>query len=245
MYQTLVMGHNDLSQSLTPGYLQKIEFFDGIPREQQLILLQGTSVESVRRRQNIFIEGDSADFFILPLSGFYKLSKECEDGKKRLTLDFVCAGEMVAGLLMADPHSKFLGTLECLEGGHVLKIPRSTYVNHWSSYPDILARVQQANLRRMRSLHHLREAAAFPLEKKLAWAVIRYLKKLTGSDSLIEIKFSRKDLSELIGTTTESMIRILSAWRKTDFVVLKDNIEYFDGVLIERAFFKDGQTWKD
>jgi CRP-like cAMP-binding protein len=154
-----------------------------------------------------------------------------------MTLDFMCAGDMVAGLLMADPAAKFPATLETLEAGQVIKIPRATYMNYWSQSPEVMHRVQRANLNRMRSLHLLREAAAFPLEKKLAWTVVKYLKKTAANQQRTAVRFSRKDLSELVGTTTESVIRVLSLWKAENLVVVEDGTEYFESEALEQRYF--------
>ena len=237
-----MMKNSTEFQSLSSGNLQKIDFFNGLPRAIVGNLLHNAITEKFNPKEVVFHQGEMADFFVLIVDGFFKLSRESGDGNKKFILDFVCAGDMVAGLLMVEEHATFLGTLKALEPGHALKIPRQTYINYWATTPEAIRRLQLANLKRMRSLQDLREANSFTLEKRMAYTAINYLIKIGNVDGLIPVKFSRIELSELLNTTPESVIRVMSQWKKDNLLIFKNGLEFLDSAKLKEKYFTPAKS---
>lgn len=202
-------------------------------------ILNGAELISTKLKQEIFLQGDPAEHFGFVVEGVFRLYRFDPAGQ-RVIMDFVSPGGMVAGLLMAPSQSVYPVTVQSIERGQFLKIPKSTYKEFWSPNSEIMQRVQIANMERVQSLQNLREVQRLPLEQKIAWTLLKVFRSQADQDRLLKSVFSRADLGDAIGAASESIIRTFSLWTKEGLIRKRDGHEYIDLNKIQDRYFKNG-----
>lgn len=210
------MKNKNNSQSLVlfSSPWQKLSFFRNLPLPLIHELLTGAILLQVKPRDIIFRQDEPADAFGFVVEGLFRLSrKNVKD--QRVVMDFVGPQGMVAGLLMAHPNAIYPVTAHAISSGQFLNIPRSTYQTHWLSNPEVMGRVQSANLERMQAMQSTRELQKFSLEEKIAHILLRMI---SLEENFLTLRVSRTDLADMAGSCTESVIRIFSAWEKEGII---------------------------
>lgn len=221
---------------LSVCYWQKIDFFKGLPSELLKDILFGSEIVNTNSKNNIFYEGDRAEHFGFVVEGVFKIYRMDPLGQ-RVAMDFVTSGGMVAGMLMADEESLYPVTIQSVNSGKFLKIPKSTYYNFWSHHAEIMKKVQLANMERVKSLQTMRESQRLPLEKRVAWALIKLLSESGKNDKFLKVYFSRADIADAVGAAPESVIRVFSKWTKEGLIKLENDEEFIDLQKINQNYF--------
>lgn len=213
---------NELSKSFWHG----IEFFEGLPPEVLIEILDAAEVIDTTPKKTVFYEGDPADHFGFVIEGVFKLYHADQLGS-RVIMDFVKPGGLIAGLLMASEDSTYPVTVQSVTAGKFLKIPKTTYNSFWCQRPDIVKKFQNSNRERLQSIQFLRDTQRLPLEQKVAWVLTKLLVE-KNADGFQKIYFSRVDIADAIGAAPESVIRVFSKWMKEDIIVIKNIDEFVD-----------------
>ena len=214
------------SQDLSKSFWHGIDFFEGFAPEVLREILVGAEIIDTTPKKTVFYEGDPADHFGFVIEGVFKLYRADQLGN-RVIMDFVKSGGLVAGLLMASEDSTYPVTLQSVNSGKFLKIPKVTYNNFWCQRPEIIRKFQNASMQRVQSSQILRDSQRFPLEQKVAWVLTKLLVD-KDANGFQEIYFSRVDIADAVGAASESVIRVFSKWLKDGVVVVKDGGEFAD-----------------
>jgi CRP-like cAMP-binding protein len=193
---------------------QRLPFFHGLPAPLVHQLLQGARFQNVKSREIIFQQDRPADTFGFVVEGLVRLFRKNPKGQ-RVLMDIVGPGGMVGGLLMTTPNSVFPVTAQATGPGQFLRIPRLTYTEFWLQHPEVIQRTQTANLERMQAIQSTRELQKYSLEEKLIQVLLRLSACQNGH---VLVSISRTDLSDMIGASVESVIRVFSKWEKEGFV---------------------------
>ncbi|MFZ3230689.1 MAG: Crp/Fnr family transcriptional regulator [Pseudobdellovibrio sp.] len=214
-------------QFLSSGFLQKLDFFSDLPTEMLNQLLIGNELVTTTSKQNLFNQEDSADYFGFVVKGIYSLSK-INALDQRVVMDFVSPGGMIAGLIMASDTSLYPVTVQSIGSGQFLKIPKTTYRKYWMNNGQVMQKVQIANLERVQALQSVRETQRFSLEQKIAWVLLKLFSNFADKNNRLTINFSRRDIADAAGVSTESIIRTFSQWSIDGIIQKNDNIESVD-----------------
>jgi CRP-like cAMP-binding protein len=165
--------------------------------------------------------GDPArDLFVLG-AGRVKLSRPAPAGGE-VVVDVVLPGTMF-GALPCETHPTYGETAETLTGCCVLSIPIDQFKSLLRAHPDVAVAVIGG------LSDHLTEARAAlarlgqdTVDRRLA-ATLLSLAERAGHDrpdmTLLQIPLARSDLAAMCGTTTESVSRALSRWRRQGVII--------------------------
>ena len=152
--------------------------------------------------------------------GFCKLSKLSTNGKDQI-VKLVKAGELLGQRSMVSDEPANLSAI-ALEDMEVCFIPKSEILNFFNKN-------NQFSLNMMKSICgdlkesdlHVVSMAQKTVKNRLAETLI-YLQETFGknTDNTLKVQLSREELAGMIGTATESCIRILSEFNKTGLIEL-------------------------
>lgn len=226
-------------QTLSASFWQQIDFFKDVPPAVLKDLLYNSEVIPTNAKKVIFYTGEPADHFGFVIEGAYKIFQTDQLGR-RVVMDFVTSGGMVAGLLMAADNCVYPVTVQSMNAGKFLKIPKATYNDFWCKSAEIMKKVQIANMERVRSLQTLREAQRLPLEQRVAWVLVKLLGKFSGNNNYLKVYFSRADIADAIGAAPESVIRVFSQWTKDGLIEIKNDEEFINLSTLKEKFLSDG-----
>jgi CRP/FNR family transcriptional regulator len=162
--------------------------------------------------QTIFWEGDESNYFYFVAEGKIKVSKLASTGKE-IVLSFFGPGEMFGEVAVFENKS-YPASAQALTSTRLLGIKKADFIHFLMQHPQIALRIIAILSSRLRdSQSRLRDLAGERVEQRLA----RMLLMLSAKMGLV-IPFTRQELSDMAGTTTETTIRILSQWNNRGII---------------------------
>jgi CRP-like cAMP-binding protein len=202
------------------------------PDDRQRVAAVAT-VRAFDKGATLFSEGDGSDLLYTVLTGRVKVFKTTARGTD-VILELFGPGESVGAVAVYEARPYPASAL-ALEPTSCLVIPRQAFFSLLEGYPTMARGLLVGLTHRLVELtNRLTELSGGRIEGRLA----RFILKL-GTDMgqrreegvFIPLVLSRQELADMIGTTIETSIRIMSRWGK-DGVVRTDK----DGfVILDRA----------
>jgi CRP/FNR family transcriptional regulator, nitrogen oxide reductase regulator len=176
--------------------------------EIELNELSGLVVErSYMPDESIFWEGDISDWFYVVAEGKIKVSKLASTGKE-IILSFFGNGEMFGEVAVFE-NKPYPASAMAVSETRLLGIRKTDFINFLLNHPQISLKIIGILSARLRdSQNRLRDLAGERVEQRLARMLLMLSEKLGPS-----LPFTRQELSDMAGTTTETTIRILSQWK--------------------------------
>lgn len=174
----------------------------------------------VKKGEVIFEEGDHLDGIFCVKDGVCKLSKLSSNGKDQI-VKLVTKGELLGQRSLISEEPTNLSAI-ALEDMTVCFVPKNQVM-------DFFNENNKFSLTMMKNVcHDLKEAdnvlvnlAQKSVKERLA-ATLLYLHDTFGvnDDESLKLHLSREEISSIIGTATESCIRLLSEFNKNGWIEL-------------------------
>jgi len=181
--------------------------------------------KSYEEGDTIFREGDPALWFHFILGGRVKIVKAAPDGRD-VILEIFGSGDPV-GAIAAYEERDFPATAVALEASTMLSIPRQEFFSMLAANP-ILARGLLLGLtRRMVELTRKLAERSSRVEYRIARLFLTFadrVGRMEGNGVVIPVPLSRQEIADLVGTTQETAIRIMSRWNKDHLVLTEDTL---------------------
>jgi CRP/FNR family transcriptional regulator len=168
----------------------------------------------------IFMEGEPGDAFYFVKKGTIKLFQVLEDGREKI-LHFVGEGEIFAEVLLFDggPYPATAQTLEDTEVGIIRNADMEKLL---SQHGEIAVKIIKVMSRRLRQAQqHSRDLALKGAYGRLAGSLLQLARDYgtPREDGMtIDLNLSQQELASLIGTTRETVARILSDFKRLGLV---------------------------
>jgi CRP-like cAMP-binding protein len=174
----------------------------------------------LERKKKIFKQGKIVDNFYLVRQGLLGIYRHVYPDKKVL-VHKIGPGEST-GLTQAFSDHPFPGQLIPIKGT-VAYEGRSVDIDRLAAnFPSEINRLlAEENAMHNESLHKIDEIIGKDLEERIANELLDLASRIgrkTESGIRIIIKLTRKQISDMIGCTQESVIRIMSDWETKDWV---------------------------
>ncbi len=152
----------------------------------------------------IFWEGDTPDWFYIIAEGKVKVLKYSSLGKEFI-IAFFEPGEMFGEVAVFE-NKPYPASAQAIAETKVLGIKRDDFLSFLVNRPQVALRIINVLGGRLRDAHsRLRDLAGERVEQRLARTLLMLSSKLGPN-----LPFTRQELADMAGTTTETAIRILS-----------------------------------
>jgi len=179
--------------------------------DRQVILSQGKLVK-LNRNRVLFEEGEPANRFYLLLSGSVKLIKKRNDSSNTL-LDIIGPLELVAAGVMASESEKvYPVTAKAMCQTEVIELSRAHFDEHWKKHPSLYQYVLEQMAKRMKRIQDDKNVQRLHLDQKLAYYLTEKVSQIP------DLRMTRQDLADAVGSSNESVIRVLSDWTKQKII---------------------------
>jgi CRP/FNR family transcriptional regulator len=194
-----------VSQLDRVSILKKSLIFSGLNDEEITELARLCAEKRLAAGEFAFMEDDPPDWFFLVATGKIKAVKTSSAGK-----DFIIAffgpGE-IFGEVAVFENRAYPASAQAVEDSTVLGIRRDDLLKFLSRRPEVALRIVSVLSGRLRmASNRLRDLAGERVEQRIA-RVLLMLSSRLGS----QLPFTRQDIADMAGTTTESAIRFLSS----------------------------------
>ncbi len=203
------------------GKIKRFTVFSDVADKRLEQMAKETSVLRLDRQAFVWNEGDTSRYLYLIVNGRVKLIKHSETGKDVIIEIFGprdAIGEM--SLLVGGTYTT---AAVCLSQTELLCVPRQQILDLLATVPGMALRSLRGMARRQRMLmQKIKELAAGGVEYRMAHLLLKLADRI-GEESgdagiTIPLVLSRQDIADLVGTTVETAIRVMSRWRKMDIV---------------------------
>jgi CRP-like cAMP-binding protein len=189
---------------------------------EELVRMSGCKTSRIiKKGEIIFEEGDTLNGVFCVKDGVCKLSKLSANGKDQI-VKLVVKGDLLGQRSLIGDESANLSAV-ALNDMEVCFIPKSEIINDLENNPKFtLDLLQQMAKDLKESDNVIVDMAQKSVKNRLADVLI-YVNEHFGVDEegYLSITLSREDYANIVGTATESAIRILSQFKKEGLISTK------------------------
>jgi len=152
----------------------------------------------------IFWDGDAPDWFYIVAEGKVKVFKHSSSGKEFI-IAFFGPGEMFGEVAVFE-NKPYPASAQAVAETKVLEIKREDFLSFLAHRPEVALRIINVLGGRLRDAQsRLRDLAAERVEQRLARTLLMLSSKLGPT-----LPFTRQEVADMTGTTTETAIRLMS-----------------------------------
>ncbi|MEI6748699.1 MAG: Crp/Fnr family transcriptional regulator [Bacteroidales bacterium] len=190
--------------------------FDGLDEEELAFLAKTSSQGFYRKSEVIFNENDEILRFCFLKLGLLKLSKKDEEGKCHI-INIAKPNDCI-GLLSVFSNTHYKYSLTALEDSIIYYVDlaalKHVISNNGKFGVKMLARISEAADKVITTTFEINNKN---LRGRIAYILLDFTENIYKKNSF-ECPVSRKEMGQLIGMTTENVIRILSEFRKDGII---------------------------
>lgn len=204
--------------------LGKISLFSTLTAAELKELAPYLIATSVRKKDVIFSEGDASEWLYIVTEGKVKITKLSQDGKE-IILEVIHPLDFFGGLAVIRGFP-YPANAVAMESTKLLKISRSNLMRVLDRFPNLMYCMAQQVGDRMKESHEtLKNIALERVEARISALLLKLADK-TGrkvEDGIaIDMKLTKQDIAEMVGTTVETSIRTMSKLKKMGIVTEKE-----------------------
>jgi CRP-like cAMP-binding protein len=199
-------------------------FFSKLDKSDLLELNEKKSCINYKKNQTIFTAGTRPNGIYCLSKGKIKIYKTGAYGKEQI-IRFALPGEFF-GMRSVISDKNYASTAVTIEDSVVCFISRQDFQQILNKYPQITNSII-ASLSEMleESNNKITSLAQKPVRERLAETLVtlnKVFKSDQSSDQIYTvISLSRQDLANLVGTATETIIRLLSEFKNDNLIFIK------------------------
>jgi len=176
-----------------------------------------------RKKEAIFSEGDPSEWFYIVGKGKVKITKLSHEGKE-IILEIISPLDFFGGVavLRGFPYP---ANAVAMEDTEVLKISRKNLMSIIDRFPNLMYCMATNIGDRIKGSHEtLKSIALEKVESRIASLLLKLSDKAgekTSEGVAINMKLTKQDIAEMVGTTVETSIRTMSKLSKAGLVSTK------------------------
>jgi len=199
--------------------------FDSIPLFASLRAVDRSELEPLCRVRDfekdevVFREGDAAERIHLLVKGRVKIVKAA--GSRDIIIEILGDGEPVGAVAVFE-RRPFPASAIALEPSTILSIPEREFFALLERRPDMTRHLLAGLSRRLMQVNKRIADMTGSAESRTARLFVTLADRVgvaRGEGTFIPLPLSRQELADLIGTTLETAIRLMSRWQKDEIVI--------------------------
>jgi CRP/FNR family transcriptional regulator, nitrogen oxide reductase regulator len=203
--------------------LQSLPVFRGVSTEDQRRLAAVASLRDYQRGDFLWHAGDEADHLTVIVRGRVKIVRHADAGD--VILELFGAGEPVGAIAVYN-YMPYPASGVCLEPVTLLMLPRRDYFELLDRHPDfaraVIRELTKLTVALTRKLEEMRGQRVETRIAQLFLTLAERMGRETGEGIEIPLQLSRQEVADLVGTTAESAIRVLSRWGREGVLITGD-----------------------
>lgn len=216
-----------MSQSLSESRSERIvsavrtlPMFRGLTPEDHRRLAALASLRDYSRGDSPWRQGDPAENLTILLKGRVKIVHHGETGD--VIYEIFGPGEPVGAIAVYN-YMAYPASAVCLEPVTLLALPRRDYMELLERHPDLMRGVIRELTRMVISLtRKLEEMRGQRVDVRIGQLFLTLGRRMgtpKGEGMEIAIALTRQEIADLVGTTVESAIRVLSRWGREKLLI--------------------------
>lgn len=204
--------------------LKKIDLFKNLSDEELKELAPYLTTTEYKKKDDIFSEGDAPEWFYIVSTGKVKVTKISHDGKE-IILEVISPHDIFGGVAVLRNFS-YPANAVAMEDSKILKISRKNLMRLVDRFPNLMFCIALQLGDRMKSSYDsLKNIALERVEARIAALLLKLSGKVgvtTKEGLLIDMRLTKQDVADMVGTTVETSIRTFSKFKKQGLVADSD-----------------------
>ena len=192
--------------------------FEGLSDEELNYLAGFASNASFKKGDTIYLQGDEIHFISFLKKGLIKVFKKGEDGKDQIIS--IAKPNDCVGLLSVFSNKHHQYSTSALEDSvlYYIELSRLKYIlrNNGAFGIRLLGRISTAADTIINNVYNIHKKN---LRGRIAYILLEFADEIYLTDQF-ELPVSRREIGELIGMTTENVIRIFSEFRHDGIIAM-------------------------
>ena len=176
-------------------------------------------LRTFEKNDTIFLEGDPADRIHLLVRGRVKIVKAA--GGRDIIIEILGDGEAV-GAVAAFDRRPFPASAIALERSAILSIPESDFFALLERRPEMMRHLLSGLTMRLIQVNKRISDMTGSAERRASKLFLTLADRLglaQDSGTFVPLSLSRQEIADLIATTLETAIRLMSRWQKDEIVI--------------------------
>lgn len=202
---------------------RKYSLFSDLPESQICTISEHKNLISHRKGQILYNEGTKPLGIFCINSGVVKVYKTASNGKEQI-IHLAKKGDFLgyAALLGEENYSN---SSMIVEDAKICFVPKEAFLNSLTNNTDFLRRITKSLSHEIGVMEEkLTDATQKSIRERLAFVLLQLGSSygIEGGDSQrIDLILSREEIAGIVGTATESVIRLLSEFKKDNLIDLE------------------------
>ena len=205
------------------GTLTDLPLFSSLSGEQRMTLLKCAEVVACDKGELFFRQGDPAESFLILKTGRVKMRKLSPSGHE-VVLHLAGPPHMIGCKGLTLPGSTYPADAVAVDAAIALRFTRKRFLQTVADMPDVFFELLIVMNRRLSEIFMLQSALLEPVECRIANLLLNQafpeeanLEKWQAYP-LRKVNITKSLIASIVGTTTETAIRVLSKWRKAGII---------------------------
>jgi CRP/FNR family transcriptional regulator len=200
--------------------VRSLPVFRGLAQEDQRKIAALSTLRDYERGDYLWHAGDAAEALTIIVRGRVKIVRHAEAGD--MILEIFSEGEPVGAIALYN-YIPYPASAVCLEPVTLLVMPRRDYFELLDRHPDFARGVIRELTRLVIALTRKVEVMrGQPVDTRIAQLFLLLAERMgkeTKEGIEIPMALSRQEVADLVGTTVESAIRVLSRWGRERLLI--------------------------
>ncbi len=196
--------------------LKNIDLFKNLSDEELQELEPYLVTATVKKKEDIFCEGDQPEWFYIVSKGKVKITKLSQEGKE-IILELISPTDIFGGVAVLK-NFPYPANAVAMEDSEVIKISRKNLMRLVDRVPNLMYCIALQLGDRMKSSYDsLKNIALERVEARIAALLLKLANKVgvdTPKGIMIDMRLTKQDVADMVGTTVETSIRTFSKFKK-------------------------------
>ena len=218
------MARSEIREERLIAALRSTPMFRGLSPAELARLTAIAALRDYDRGEVLWNAGDPAEAFTLIVRGRVKIVRHGAGGD--VILEIFDVGEPVGAIAVYDG-IPYPASAIAIEPVTLIRIPRAEYFHLLNGHPEfvraVLRELTRLSIALTRKLGDMRGQKVEMRIARLFLTLASRMGKQSERGVEIPIQLTRQEVAELVGTTVESAIRVLSRWGREELVVTRES----------------------
>lgn len=213
----------------TRTFLEAVPLFSCVTPAERELLSAICRVRVYEKGERVFAEGEEPLHLSFVIIGSIKIVKEAQG--RDIIVGIFGPGETFGAVAVFE-RTPYPASAVALEPSTILEVPEREFFALLTKHPEIVRRLLEGLMVRQLELTRRIADMSGSVEYRAARLFSTLVERLgvpRGEGVFIPLSLSRQEIADLIGTTIETAIRLMSRWGKEDLVATKK-----DGFFVKR-----------
>lgn len=203
-------------------FLKRVPLFSELNEDERTRLAEIATERRYARKQLVFMEGEPREAVYFICSGSVKIFKVDEDGDEQV-INLLKEGEMFPHIGFFDD-GPYPASAEVIQEATLLNIRLDDFERIILESPQIAMKLMRIMGRKMMALQQrLQELISDDVYERVVHNLLRLAEesgKQKGESVVIEMPITNQDLANMVGTSRESINRILNGLKREKLLKL-------------------------